>query len=62
MDKTLELNELYRKIMLNRRSDMSDEQFNFLLNDLYMKGYNEAEEKWLDAGRDAAFELDLADF
>ena len=41
MDKTLKLNELYRKITLNRRSDMSDEQFNNLLNDLYLMGFND---------------------
>lgn len=60
MDKTLELNELYRKIMTNRRSDMSDEQFNFLLNDLYMMGFNEAADQYKEMSEDIAFEMDLA--
>ena len=60
MDKTLRLNELYRKIMTNRRSDMSDEQFNFLLNDLYMRGFNEAADQYKEMSDDIAFEVDLA--
>lgn len=60
MDKTLRLNELYRKIMTNRRSDMSDEQFNFLLNDLYMMGFNEAADQYKEMSDDIAFEMDLA--
>ena len=60
MDKTLRLNELYRKIMTNRRSDMSDEQFNFLLNDLYMMGFNEAADQYKEMSEDIAFEMDLA--
>ena len=60
MDKTLRLNELYRKIMTNRRSDMSDEQFNFLLNDLYMMGFNEAADQYREMSDDIAFEVDLA--
>lgn len=60
MDKTLRLNELYRKIMTNRRSDMSDEQFNFLLDDLYMMGFNEAADQYKEMSEDIAFEMDLA--
>jgi hypothetical protein len=60
MDKTLRLNELYRKIMTNRRSDMSDEQFNFLLGDLYMMGFNEAADQYKEMSDDIAFEMDLA--
>ena len=60
MDKTLRLNELYRKIMVNRRSDMSDEQFNCLLSDLYMMGFNEAADQYREMSEDIAFEMDLA--
>lgn len=60
MDRTLKLNELYRKIMVNRRSDMSDEQFNFLLSDLYMMGFNEAADQYKEMSDDIAFEMDLA--
>ena len=60
MDKTLRLNELYRKIMTNRRSDMSDKEFNFLLSDLYMMGFNEAADQYKEMSDDIAFEMDLA--
>ncbi len=46
--------------MTNRRSDMSDEQFNFLLGDLYMMGFNEAADQYKEMSDDIAFEMDLA--
>ena len=59
MDKTLRLNELYKKIMVNRRSDMSDEQFNLLLNDLYMMGFNEGADQYNEMSKGIASEIDL---
>lgn len=56
MDNTQLLNELYEKIMANRRSDMSDDVFIGLLDDLHLAGFNEA----LAMSDDIAFEMDLA--
>lgn len=41
MGKTASLNELNSKAISERRSEMTDELFGFILNDIYMAGFND---------------------
>lgn len=54
------LTEKYREIIKNRKSDMSDADFELLLEDVYMMGFNEAADQYREMSDDIAFEMDLA--